>query len=168
MRFGGKFKFENIVVVQSLSHGPLFTTPWLRAHQTSLSFTISPSLLKLMSTESVMASNCLVLFHPLLLPSIFPSIRVFSNELAPIGSYISLVRVHFTFYHFLFSCSNSLLFEDKGYMTLVHWWIISDQNFWLQRRIQKDLENELMVKRRRGLSGARDRLDRFQCYIENR
>ena len=80
MRFGEKFKFENIVVVQSLSHGPLFTTPWLRAHQTSLSFTISPSLLKLMSTESVMASNCLVLFHPLLLPSIFPSIRVFSKE----------------------------------------------------------------------------------------
>ena len=100
MRFGGKFKFENIVVVQSLSHGPLFTTPWLRAHQTSLSFTISPSLLKLMSTESVMASNCLVLFHPLLLPSIFPSIRVFSKE--------SLLHIRWPKYRsFSFSISSS-------------------------------------------------------------
>ena len=66
------------VVVQSLSRVRLFATPWMTAHQASLSFTISQSLLKLMSIESVMPSNC----HPLLLPSIFPSIRVFSNELA--------------------------------------------------------------------------------------
>ena len=60
----------------------LFATPWSAAHQTSLSFTISQSLLKFMSIELVMPSNHLVLCHPLLLPSFFPSIRVFSNELA--------------------------------------------------------------------------------------
>ena len=57
-------------------------TPWTAALQASLSFTISQSLLKLMSIESVMPSNHLVLCHPLLLPSIFPSIRDFSNESA--------------------------------------------------------------------------------------
>ena len=57
-------------------------TPWTVAHQASLSFTISWSLLKLMPIESVMLSNLLILCHPLLLlPSVFPSIRVFSNEL---------------------------------------------------------------------------------------
>ena len=57
--------------------------PWTAACQTSLSFTISQTLLKLMSIESVMTSNHLILFHPLLLlPSIFPSIRVFSNHSA--------------------------------------------------------------------------------------
>ena len=64
-------------------HVRLFVTPWTSAHQGSLSFTISQSLLKLlsMSTESVMPSNHLILCRPiLLLPSIFPSIRVFSNE----------------------------------------------------------------------------------------
>ena len=56
-------------------------TPWTALHQDSLSFTISQSLLKLMSIELVMPSNHLILCHPLLLlPSIFPSIRVFSNE----------------------------------------------------------------------------------------
>ena len=58
-------------------------TPWAAVHQASLSFTISWSLLKLMFLESVMPSNHLILCHPLLLlPSIFPSIRVFSSELA--------------------------------------------------------------------------------------
>ena len=67
--------------VQSLSHVQLFATPWTAALQASLSFTNSKSLLKLMSTESVMSSNHLTLCCPLLLlPSIFPSIRVFSNE----------------------------------------------------------------------------------------
>ena len=70
-------------VVQSLSHVGLLVTPWTAAHQASLSFTISQSLLKLMSIESVMPSNHLILCLPLLLlPSIFPSIRVFSNESA--------------------------------------------------------------------------------------
>ena len=65
-----------------LSHVQLFVTPWTAACQASLSFTISQSLLKLMSIESVMPSHHLILCHPLLLlPSIFPSIRVFPNEL---------------------------------------------------------------------------------------
>ena len=73
-----------VVVVQSLSPVRLFVTPWTAACQASLSFTTSWSLLKLMSTESVMPSNQLVLCHPLLLlTSIFPSIRVFPNESAP-------------------------------------------------------------------------------------
>ena len=67
--------------VQSLSHVRLFATPWNAARQASLSVTNSLSLLKLMSIESVMPSNHPILSHPLLLlPSIFPSIRVFSNE----------------------------------------------------------------------------------------
>ena len=57
-------------------------TPWTTAHQASLSITNSKNLLKLMSIQSVMPSNHLILCHPLLLPSIFPSIRVFSNESA--------------------------------------------------------------------------------------
>ena len=67
--------------VQSLSLILLFVTPWTAACQASLSITNSQSFLKLMSIESVMPSNHLILCHPLLLlPSIFPSIRVFSNE----------------------------------------------------------------------------------------
>ena len=67
--------------VQLLSRVRLFATPWTAARQASLSITNSQSLLKLMSIESVMPSNHLILCHPLLLlPSIFPSIRVFSNE----------------------------------------------------------------------------------------
>ena len=76
------------MVYQSVSSAPLsrvqlFVTPWTAARQASLSITNSWSLLKLMSIESVMPSNHLILCHPLLLqPSIFPSIRVFSNESA--------------------------------------------------------------------------------------
>ena len=67
--------------VQSLSHVRLFATPWIAAHQASLSITNSRSLLKLMSIESVMPSSHLTHCHPLLLlPPIPPSIRVFSNE----------------------------------------------------------------------------------------
>ena len=70
-------------LVQSLSHIQLFATPWTAAHQASLSITNSQSSLKLMSIESVMPSNHLILCRPLLLlPSVFPSIRVFSNESA--------------------------------------------------------------------------------------
>ena len=69
------------VVVQSQSCVQLFTTPWTTAPQDSLSLTITQSLPKFMSNESVMPSNHLILFHPLLLlSSIFPSIRVFSSE----------------------------------------------------------------------------------------
>ena len=66
--------------VQSLSHVKLFATPWTVAHQASVCMINSQSLLKLMSIELMMSSNHLILSRPLLLPSIFPSIRVFSNE----------------------------------------------------------------------------------------
>ena len=70
-------------VVQLLSRVQLFVTPWTEARQASLSFTISLSLFNLMSIESVMPSNHLILCHPLLLlPSLFPSIGIFSNESA--------------------------------------------------------------------------------------
>ena len=77
-----------VVVVQSLSRVGLFATPWTAAFQVSLSFPISRSLLKLMSLELVMPSNHLVLCCPLLLlPSIFPSLRVFSKESSPMPQF---------------------------------------------------------------------------------
>ena len=78
----GSFPTALFVAVRSLSHVWHFVTPWTAACQASLSFIISQSLLKLKFIELVMASNHLLLYHPLLLlPSIFPSIRVFSSEL---------------------------------------------------------------------------------------
>ena len=69
-------------LVQSLSHVPLFATPWTTAHQASLCFTTAWSLLKLISTELPMPSNISSSCPLLFLPSMFPSIRVFSNESA--------------------------------------------------------------------------------------
>ena len=81
-----KLKDKNHMIissVQPLSHVQLFATLWTAAHQASLSITNSLSLFKLMSIESVVPSNHLILCRPLVfLPSIFPSIRVFSNESA--------------------------------------------------------------------------------------
>ena len=79
------FSYENVFLqfssVQLLSSVQLFATAWTTAHQASMSLSNSQSLLKLKSIELVMPSNHLILCHPLLLPpSIFPSIRVFSNE----------------------------------------------------------------------------------------
>ena len=87
--------------VQSLSHFRLFATPWTAERQAFLSITISRSLLNLMSIASVMPSNHLILCRPLLLlPSIFPSIRVFSNE--------SVVRIRWPkYWSFNFSISPS-------------------------------------------------------------
>ena len=77
----GRKAVTNLSSVQSLSRVQLFSTPWTAAHQASLSITNSQSPPKLMSIESVMPSNHLILCHPpLLLTSVFPSIRVFSNE----------------------------------------------------------------------------------------
>ena len=92
------FQFSS---VQSLSCVQLFATPWTAAHQASLSFTISPRLLKLMFIELVMPSNHLILCCPLLLlPSSFPSIRVFSNE--------SVLHIRWTkYWSFSFSISPS-------------------------------------------------------------
>ena len=74
-------RFLSQSVTSALSHVPLFVTPWTTAYQASLSITNTQSLLKLMSVKSTMPSNHLILCCPfLLLPSIFPSTRVFSNE----------------------------------------------------------------------------------------
>ena len=95
-----------VVVVQSPSRVRLFATPWTAARQASLSITISLSFLKLMPTESVIPSNHLILCHPFfLLPSIFPSIRVFSNE--------SVLRIRWPKYQ-NFSFSISLSNEYSG------------------------------------------------------
>ena len=86
--------------VQSLSRVQLFATPWTTARQAFLSITSSWSLLKLMSIESVMPSNLFIFCHPLLLPSIFPSIRVFSN--------VSILCIRWpTYWSFSFSISPS-------------------------------------------------------------
>ena len=87
--------------VQLLSRVQLFATPWTAAHQASLCITNSRSLLKLMSIESVMLSSYLILYRPLLLlPSIFPSIKVFSNE--------SVLRIRWPkYWSFSFSISPS-------------------------------------------------------------
>ena len=72
-----------LLLLSSLSYVQLFASPWTAARQTSLPFTISQSLLKFMSIESVTPSNPPILYHPLLLlPSVFPRFRVFSSELA--------------------------------------------------------------------------------------
>ena len=95
------FCIKQFSSVQSLRCVQLFATPWTAAHQASLSITNSQSLLKLMFIELVMPSNHLILCHPLLLPpSIFPSIRVFSNE--------SVLRIRWSKYRsFSFSISPS-------------------------------------------------------------
>ena len=78
--FKWQFYFSIVDSVLLLSHVQLFVTPWTAACQASLSITNSQNLLKLMSIKLVMPSNHLILCHPLLLPSILPSIRVFSNK----------------------------------------------------------------------------------------
>ena len=105
-KFDQKYKNTNNIKklsssVHSLSSVRLFATPWTTAHQASLTITNSQSLLKLMSIESVMSSNHLILCCPLLLlPSIFPSIRVFSNE--------SVLRIRWPkYWSFSFSISSS-------------------------------------------------------------
>ena len=100
--------------VQSLGHVQLFVTPWTAACQASLSITSSQSLLKLMSIELVMPSNHLILCHPLLLlPSIFPSTRVFSNE--------PVLRIRWPkYWSFGFSISPSS--EYSGLISFrIHW-----------------------------------------------
>ena len=90
--------------VQLLSHVQLFATPWTTACQASLSITNSRSLLKLMSIVSVMPSNHLILSHPLLLPSVFPRISVFSNE-----SFLCIRWPNYWCFSFSISPSNEYL-----------------------------------------------------------
>ena len=106
------------VVVQSLNHVQLFVTSWTTAHQATLSFTIFRNLLKLMSTESLMPNNHLILYRPLLLlPSILPSIGVFSNE--------SPLRVRWPkYWSFSIRCSN----KYSGLISLrIDWFDLSVQ-----------------------------------------
>ena len=99
--FWGTVLFCPFSSVQLLSHDQLFATPWTAACQASLSNNNSRSLSKLMSIESVMPSNHVILCHPLLLlPSVFPRIRVFSNE--------SVLRIRWPkYWSFSFSVSPS-------------------------------------------------------------
>ena len=102
------------ISVQSLSHVRFFATPWTAARQASLSITNSRSLLKLMSTESVMPSNHLIPCRPLLLLSLFPSIRVFSNE--------SVLRIRWPkYWSFSFNISPSN--EHPGLISLRMDWL---------------------------------------------
>ena len=103
--------------VQLLSHVQLFVTPWTAAGQAPLSIINSWSLLKLMSIESVIPSNHLILCHPLLLPpSIFPSIRVFTNE--------SALRIRWPkYWSFSFNISSSS--EYSGLISFRMDWILS-------------------------------------------
>ena len=89
---------RNLSSVQSLSHVRFFVTPWSAARQASLSITNSQSLLKLMSITLVMPSNHLILCCPLLLPpSIFPSIKVFSNESVQVAKVLEFQLQHQSF-----------------------------------------------------------------------
>ena len=114
--------------VQSLSHVQLFATPWTAAHQATLSITNSQSLLKLTSLKSVIPSNHLILCHPLLLlPSIFPSIRVFSDK--------SVLRIRWPkYWSFSFTISPSN--EHSG--------LISFRMDWLDLRAVQETLNSLL------------------------
>ena len=119
--------FVTLSSVQSVSHVWLFATPWTAAHQASLSIINCQSLPKLMSTESVMPSSHLILCHPLLLlPSIFPSIRVSSNE--------SALRIRWPKYC-IFSFNISPSNEYPG--------LISFRLDWLDLAVQRTLKSLL-------------------------
>ena len=120
--------YSNNAVVQSPSRVRLFATPWIAARQASLSFTISWSLSKFMSIASVMPSNHLILCRPLFfLPSIFPSIRDFSNE--------SAVHIRWPkYWRFSFSISPSS--EHSG--------LISFQIDWFDPAVQGTLKSPLL------------------------
>ena len=109
--FEVQLMYNQFSSVQSFSLVWLPATPRTEAHQASQSITISRSLLKLMSIELVMPSNHLILYHPLLLrPSIFPSIRVFSNE--------SVLRIRWSkYWSFSFSISPSNEYSGLSYFT---------------------------------------------------
>ena len=123
-------------VFQSLSRVWLFVTPWTSAHQASLSFIISWSLLKLKSIESVMPSNHLVLY--LLLPSIFPNMRVFSNELA--------LHIRWPKY-----CSFSFNISPSD----EYWWMISFRNDWCDfLEVQRDSQESYPTPHFKSISSS--------------
>ena len=141
----------------SLSRVWLFVTPWIAAHQASLSFTISQSLFKLMSIELVRPFDHLILCRPLLLLSIFPSIRVFSNEsvlcirwpkswsfsfsISPSNEYSELTVLYVLSYKLLRFCGRA--FWAYFHLKRIVWTLkpsvykISDKV--VGRRVEKDL-----------------------------
>ena len=123
-----KFKFS-FAIVQSLSCVWLFVTPWTAACQAFLSFTISWSLLKLMSIELVMPSKHLILCCPLLLlPSIFPSIRIFFSELV-----LHIRWLKYWSFSFSISSSNEYSLGSTHYGLLMSY--VSPR--WLQPWLEK-------------------------------
>ena len=124
-------------VVQSLICVWLFATPWTAAHQASLSFTISQILLKLMPIESMMPSNKLILCCPLLLlPLIFPSIRVFSSELA-----LHIRWPKYWSFSFSISPSNEysvLILERLLLRAICYAWICDLQRTGFQSRVRDE------------------------------
>ena len=115
--------------IQSLSHVWLFATPQTAAHQASMSFTIFWSLLKLMSIESVIPPNHVVLCHPfLLLPSIFPSNRGFSNDSA-----LCIRWLKYWSFSFIVSPSNEYLGLIEILQELKLGWS-TDEDQWVQQR----------------------------------
>ena len=137
---GGK-KRREFSSVQLLSHARFFATPWTAACQASLFFTTSQSFLKLMSIESVMPSNHLILCHPLLLlPLIFPSIRVFSSG--------STLHIRWPKY-WRFSISPSS--EDLGLLSFrIDWFGLLAVQGTLKGLLQNHSLKELHREHRRG------------------
>ena len=121
-----------VAVVQSLSHVQLFETPWTVAHQASLTFTISQSLLKLLSIELVTPFNHLILCHPLpLLPSVFASIRIFSHK--------SALHIRWPKY-WSFSFSVSLSNEYSGLISFrIDWFDLLEVQETLKSFLQHDI-----------------------------
>ena len=126
--------------VQSLSRVQLFLTPWTEALQASLSITNSRSLIKLMSIESVMPSNHLIFCCPLLLPpSIFPSIRVFSNE--------SILRITWPkYWSFSFNISPSNEYSGPISFTM-DWWDLFEVQGTLKSLLQIHSSNLSILQR---------------------
>ena len=118
-------------IVQSLICVQLFVTPWTAAHQASLSITNSQSLLKLMCIELVIPSNPLILCCPLLLlPSIFPSIRVFSSE--------SVLHITWPqYWSFTFSISPSMNIQDWFPLGLTGWISLESEGLFCNTTVQK-------------------------------
>ena len=151
---------DSVSSVQSLSHVWLFTTPWTAACQTSLSIVNSRMLLKLMSVESVMPSNYHILCCPLLLPpSIFPSIRIFSNKsilcirwpkywsysfsISPSNEYSGLISLEWTAWNSLQSKGLSRVFsittvkelQNSAFFIVhshIHTWLLEKPQLWLE------------------------------------
>ena len=122
-------RMTNVVAVHAITRVQLFVTPWTAACQDSLFFTISQSLVRFISVKSVMPSNHLILCHPfLLLSSIFPSIRVFSNE--------SALRISWS-KHQSFSFS---ITSPKHFVNVLN---ICKKNFFKEKKTQSDLRKHL-------------------------